>query len=125
MNQITIIGRMARDPEIKQTNSGKNVAVFAVAVDRRFKQGGQKVSDFFDIQAWDSLAELCARYLKKGNKVAIIGEAHLDTYEKNGEKRKMFRINAEQVEFLSPKAETVAEQAGFTDIEIGDSELPF
>ncbi|MFR3048459.1 MAG: single-stranded DNA-binding protein, partial [Enterococcus faecium] len=52
MNKVILVGRLARDPELRTTNTGKSVATFSLAVDRRFKQEGQPTADFFNIVAW-------------------------------------------------------------------------
>ena len=125
MNTVHLIGRLVKAPEIRQTNSGKNVCSFTVAVDRRFKDAsGNKVADFFPIQAWDKLAEVCARYLEKGNKVGVVGELHNRSYEKNGEKRTITEISASEIEFLTPKQDTQVAPVE-TWQEISDEGLPF
>ncbi len=125
MNTVHLIGRLTKAPEIRQTNSGKNVCSFTIAVDRRFKDAsGNKVADFFPIQTWDKLAEVCARYLEKGNKVGVVGEMHNRIYEKNGEKRTITEVSASEIEFLTPKQEAQTAPVE-TWQEISDEGLPF
>ena len=82
MNHVSMIGRLTKTPDIKQTTSGKNVCTFTLAVDRRYKSAdGKTTADFFSVQAWEKLAELCARYLDKGSKVFISGEMRNRSYE--------------------------------------------
>lgn len=129
MNYVSMIGRLTKTPDIRQTNTGKNVCTFTLAVNRRYKDAdGKTTADFFSVQAWEKLAELCARYLDKGSKVFISGELRNRSYEaKDGTKRTITEIIAEQLEFLTPRTDAALSEAavpeGFTDIE--DEDLPF
>ena len=127
MNKTFLIGNLTKDVDLRTTQSGKSVASFTIAVNRRFKdKEGEKQTDFFSIIAWGQLGEMCGKYLAKGRKVAVVGELPTRSYEKDGVKRYITEIIADEVEFLSPR-ETPQEsaqeaQGGFVDIE-GD--LPF
>ena len=67
MNKIHLIGRVVHSPEVKTTKSGTKVCTFTLAVRRRFKdQSGEYQTDFFDVQAWRTLADLCEKYLEMG-----------------------------------------------------------
>lgn len=125
MNYVSMIGRLTKIPDIRQTDTGKNVCTFTLAVNRRYKDAqGNATADFFPVQAWEKLAELCARYLDKGSKVFISGELRNRSYEaKDGTKRYVTEIVANDVEFLSPKGETIPPQAEWQDID--DNDLPF
>lgn len=105
MNKITLIGNLTRDPELSQTPSGLSVCKFDIAVGRNYTDGnGERKTDFFRIIAWRGLGENCAKYLRKGKKVCIVGNVQISDYEdKEGIKRRNFDIIAEDVEFLSPK----------------------
>lgn len=140
-----MIGNLTKDPDVRSTGSGVSVCSFRIAVTRRFGgQSGERVSDFFDVVAWRNLAELCGKYLAKGRKVAVIGELQTRTYDaKDGTKRYVTEIIADEVEFLSPRSQEGGDAGysggygssegkhgapgavadGFTDIE--DDELPF
>ena len=102
-----MIGNVCNDPETRSTPSGVTVCSFNVAVDRRFKDAkGNKVTDFFRVQAWRQLGEVCSKYVKKGMKVAVIGELQPRLYEaKDGTTRMSLDVSADEVEFLSPKEE--------------------
>lgn len=102
MNQVILIGRLTRDPELRFIpNSGTAVARFGLAVNREFKREGQPDADFFNIVVWGKSAENCANYLKKGRLVAINGSMRNNNYEdKNGVKHYSIEINANRVEFL-------------------------
>lgn len=105
MNKITLIGNLTHDPETRSTSSGVTVTTFTIAVNRRFAQGGEKVTDFFRINAWRQLGETCSRYLSKGRKVAVIGELQARTYEaKDGTTRMSLDVSADEVEFLTPRS---------------------
>ncbi len=139
MNKITLIGNLTHDPEVRSTPNGVTVCTFTIAVNRRFaQQGGERVTDFFRINAWRQLGENCARYLAKGRKVAVVGELQARTYEgKDGATRMSLDVSADEVEFLTPRSQdegsgysaprqsNAAPQdlAGFTDIQSDD--IPF
>ena len=110
MQRITIIGNLVADPETRTTSSGTTVCSFTIAVNRRFANAdGERQTDFFRINAWRQLGEVCAKHLSKGKKVAVVGELQARLYDaKNGEKRMSLDVAADEVEFLSPaeKAET-------------------
>jgi single-strand DNA-binding protein len=110
MNIITLIGNLTADPEVRSTPSGVTVCSFTIAVNRRFANSeGERQTDFFRINAWRQLGEVCAKHLAKGRKVAVVGELQARMYDaKNGEKRMSLDVAADEVEFLSPaeKAET-------------------
>lgn len=142
MNQLTIIGNLTRDPEIRDTNSGKSVATFTVAVNRR-SSGDHPEADFFRVSAWDQLGELCYKYLAKGRKVAVVGRVGAHGYKDNrGDVRASLEVTASSVEFLTPKNQQAgppeddgrAWESGITppdrnppaaDPEDDDEELPF
>ena len=137
MNKITLIGNLTHDPEVRSTPNGVTVCSFTIAVNRRFASGagGERPTDFVRINAWRQLGDTCARYLSKGRKVAVIGELQARTYEaKDGTTRMSLDVQADEVEFLSPKqqedgaapssrADNAQDMAGFTDIQSDD--IPF
>ena len=102
MNKIHLIGRVVHSPEVKTTKSGTKVCTFTLAVRRRFKdQSGEYQTDFFDVQAWRTLADLCEKYLEKGKMALVSGSMQSRTYEKDGVKRKVWELMADEVEFLA------------------------
>lgn len=142
MNKAILIGNLTRDPELRSTASGVNVCTFSIAVNRRYsKDQGEKVADYFNIVAWRQLGELCGKFLTKGRKVCVTGEIQNRSYDaKDGAKRYITEIIAEDVEFLTPRGESGGSPSGaysrepmpagneslaegFTDID--DDELPF
>lgn len=103
MNKIFIHGRLTRDPELRYTSTGKSVASFSVAVNRRH---GEKEADFFDCEAWNGTADIVSRYLHKGSEVAINGSMYSDRYEaKDGTKSRSWRLNVEEIEFYGKAPE--------------------
>lgn len=106
MNKVFLIGNLTRDPELAETGSGIKVCRFAIAVNRNYSSNdGERQTDFFNITVWRTQAENCGRYLKKGSKVAIVGSLQNRSYEdKEGVKRNVTDIVANEVEFLSTRS---------------------
>lgn len=147
MNKLFIVGNLTRDPELRTTPSGVTVCSFGVAVNRRRSAnstaGNQPDVDFFRVSAWRQLGENCAKYLAKGRKVAVVGSVSVSTYQANdGTTRASMDVNADDVEFLTPKGEnpmagempqqsgnnygnvgTPPQGSGF--VQVDDEELPF
>ncbi len=107
INCAVIMGRLAADPELRQTQTGVYVTSFAVAVDRSFvRQGEERQADFIDVVAWRQTAEFVTKYFQKGSMIAISGTIQTRSYEdKNGNKRKAFEIVADNVSFCGSKNE--------------------
>lgn len=105
MQRFICVGNLTKDPETGETPSGLSVCKFSIAVNRDFtKEDGTRDVDFFNVVTWRGLADNCARFLQKGNKVAIVGKLQNRSYEaKDGTKRNVTEIIAEQVEFLTPR----------------------
>ncbi len=108
MNKIILIGNLTRDPESNTTQSGVNFTRFNIAVNRPFANAnGERVADYFEVICWRQLADRCAKYLFKGNKVGICGSVQRRQYEdRDGIKRTSFDVVADEVEFLSPRTGT-------------------
>ena len=138
MNKAILIGNLASDPETRTTQSGIAQCSFRLAVQRRFaNQQGVREADFLQIVCWRQTAELCARYLSKGRKVAVEGSIQTRSYDaQDGTKRYVTEIIADNVEVLD-KAETKPDGAqnavykaqsvfgeGFVEVDDGDA-LPF
>ena len=120
MNQLTIIGNLTRDPELRVTPQGKDVCSIDVAVSRRKKIENQPDADYFRVNAWGELAKTCAKYLTKGKKVCVVGSVSLSKREKDGKHYASIEVFAEHVEFLSPKEAENKPQ----EVDPGD-EFPF
>lgn len=109
MNQVNLIGRLVRDPELRFISStGTAVCNFTLAVDKnlsrekkqQFESQGKPTADFIRIQAWGKQGEAAANYLAKGRQVAIQGSIQTGSYEKNGVRHYTTDILANRVEFL-------------------------
>lgn len=130
MNKVMLIGNLTKDPDVRTTSGGASVTTLSIAVNRRFKdKSGERVTDYFRVVAWNKLADICGKYLVKGNKVSVSGELQTKDYEaKDGTKRYVTEILADEVEFLTPKSDRnqSVDDIGFTDItgEEGDG-FPF
>lgn len=135
MNKVILVGNLTRDPELTETPSGVAVCRFAIAVSRDYAAAdGTRETDFFNITVWRGRAENCGKYLKKGNKVAIVGSLQTRSYEdKDGVKRTVTDIIASEVEFLTPKGAQGDEDAPIASTRrerpqleaIDDNQLPF
>ena len=104
---------MTRDPQLRSTSAGIPVCTFTVAVNRRKAgaEAGQPEADFFRVTTWRQMAENCNRFLAKGRKVGVTGTLNLNQYkDSNGLPRYSMEVQADEVEFLSPK-----EQQGDAD----------
>ena len=105
MNKVLLIGRLTANPELKYTTSNNAVTTFSIAVDRNFKnENGNKEADFINIVAWNKKAELIHQYLKKGDRVGIVGRLQVRKYQnERGENRYVTEVVADEVEFLNSK----------------------
>lgn len=99
INNVFLIGNLTKDTEFNKAQNGIEVCKFSIAVNRRI---GEE-TDFFNVVAFNKLAELCDKYLAKGKKVAVFGRIQTGSYEKDGQKRYTTDIIAEEVEFLTPQ----------------------
>lgn len=130
INNVTLVGRLTRDPELRYTPSGVAVTKFTLAVNRNFSnQNGEREADFINIVTWRKQAENCANYIKKGSLVGIVGRIQTGKYE-NNEGRTVYTTDvvAENVQFLESKRGG-GFQNPFDDngkpIDIKDEDLPF
>jgi len=113
LNNVVLVGRLVREPELKYTpGNGVPVANFTIAVDRPYKSDdGEKEADFIPIVVWRKQAENCANYLNKGSLVAVTGRLQIRSYEnKEGEKRKVAEIVADNVRFLDSRKQQEEEE---------------
>lgn len=113
MHIITIVGRVGRDPETRQTDSGKTVTNFSVADNRRYTAGDgeqREETTWFRVSAWGKLGEICGQYLSRGREVAVVGRVRPDesgnprTWTgQDGKVRASFEVTAQSVQFLGGK----------------------
>ncbi|MBR6987171.1 MAG: single-stranded DNA-binding protein [Clostridiales bacterium] len=98
MNHFIGIGRLTRNPDVRQTQTGKSVTSFTIAINRRGTDG----ADFIPVVTWNRLADICGQYLQKGSQVCVSGAIQLRTYQADdGSNRSVFEIVANEVEFLT------------------------
>lgn len=102
LNKIIVIGRLTKDPELRNIPSGVSCTNFTVACERNYKnQQGEKETDFIPVVTWRGLADNCAKYLVKGRLVAVSGRLQVRSYDNNqGERRYISEIVADEVQFL-------------------------
>ena len=107
LNHITIHGRLTADPEIKQTQSGVSVCNITVAVDRSYKNGEEKQTDFFTVICWRNLAEMVGKYFKKGKEIIVSGEMQSRKWkDKDGNNRISWELMANGVDFCGSKSDS-------------------
>ena len=142
MNQIFLRGNLTRDVELRTTESGKNKATFGIAARREYKNSeGKYDADFFDVEAWGTLADTIAKYLHKGSGIFLRGHIQTGSYDKeDGTRIKTYSVVVESMEFdrkvESKESESSNEvesknseydpyEAMGQQIQIDDNELPF
>ena len=138
MNRIILVGRLTREPEMRYTSTGKEVANFTLAVDRsRPNAAGEKEADLIRITVWGKGAENCSIYLGKGSMVAVDGRLQISKYvDKEGQNRTSTDVVAERVQFLDRKKDAGGGCGGTTssgdneahqgdDLGFGGDEPPF
>ena len=106
LNHIVIMGRLARDPELRHTQSGTPVASFRLAVDRDFKDKntGERTTDWIDVVAWRGTGEFVSRYFSKGRMAVVEGRLQIrDWSDKEGNKRRSAEVVADNVYFGDSK----------------------
>ena len=106
MNKVILAGRLVRDPEVRYTQTGKAVASFTLAVNRRFSRSAdqQQTADFIPIVVWDKLAEVCGNNLVKGSQVLIEGRIQIRSYDaQDGSKRYDTEVIAQELEFMGSR----------------------
>ncbi len=124
LNRVQLIGRLGKDPETRFTPTGKKVTSFSLAVDRRWRtaEGEWKdATDWFNIEAWGRLGEICQQYLNKGRLVFLEGRLQTDQYEQGGEKRYFTKVVLSQMQMLERKPDEEEPVVPVAD----DEEFPF
>lgn len=135
LNEILLMGRLTRDPELKQAGSA-NVANFTLAVDRDYKpDGGERECDFIDCVAWRHTADFVSKYFGKGQLAVVKGRLQVRNWEdKDGNKRRTSEVVVDQIYFAGSKSERSeqapsysepAEPTNYAVVDDDDSELPF
>jgi single-strand DNA-binding protein len=141
INNVTLVGRLTKEPELKYTPSGVAVANFTLAVNRPFKTNGENEADFINITVWRKPAENAANFLKKGSLAGVTGSIQTRNYEgSDGKRVYVTEVVADRVQFLDSKGSGQANNqskpqentridkdpfAGNGQIDIADDDLPF
>ena len=137
MNRATMIGRLGKDPTIRETQSGKSVCTFSIAVGRRFDKDA---TNWFDVVVWGEQGKRCHQYLTKGRQASVTGSVQMRSYEaQDGTKRTVVELIADEVEFIGgaqekpdrgdayepPQARAQQEKFSYTAPDDEDDSLPF
>ena len=102
-NQVTLMGNLTRDPELRSTPNGQSVCSFSLALNRSYKGADgnwQEATDFVDVVAWGPLGERVSQYLTKGRPALVSGRLQSSSWEKDGQKRTKVEVVANDVTFL-------------------------
>ena len=127
MNKVILKGRLTATPELKTTATDIYVTDFSVAVNRRFNK---EQTDFINCQAWRQTAEFITKYFTKGQEILVVGELHIEKWDKDGETRYSTRVVVDEVDFCGSKAENKSEtitvdDLEFTEVSPQEDDLPF
>lgn len=122
-NKVILVGRLTRAPELKYTNTGIPVTKCSIAVNRNYKNAqGVYETDFFNVVFWRKLAEISAKFLKKGKLVLIEGRLQTQKYQaQDGSQRTSFDIQADQMQMLDSKGKEDGESTPTYGKETGSS----
>ena len=132
MNRVDLIGRLTKDVELYKTSTGKSNCRFTLAVDRMRSADGTRAADFIKCVAWNQTAELCSKYLHKGDRVGVEGRIQTGSYQKDGQTVYTTDVVVDRIHFLTPKGKQAAQEPeptgnvtadGFA--EVLDDQLPF
>ena len=119
LNRVFLIGRLTKDPDIRQTTNGTPVANFTIAINRRFRSPNGEIKEettYIGIVAWQKLAELCRQYLTKGRAVLVEGKLQNRSWEtEDGQKRSTVEVRADRIEFLEREPRGDAGLAAIAD----------
>lgn len=127
LNKVIIMGRLTRNPELRHTQGGKAVASFALAVDRDFDKN---TTDFIDVVCWGNTADFVSSYFTKGRAAVVSGRLQIrDWTDRDGNKRKVAEVVADNVYFADSKREGADPLEKFTQdnkfVEVDDDDMPF
>lgn len=112
LNQVTLLGNLTRDPELRQTPNGQNVCSLSLALNRSYKDKNgewQEAADYIDVVAWGPLAERVHEYLHKGSRALVVGRLQSRSWEQDGQKRSKVEVVANDVTFMDAKPEGQAD----------------
>lgn len=122
-NKVILLGNLTKDPEIRYTPGGTAVANFSIAVNRRFKQGGESKEEvcYLDIVVFGKQAESCGQYINKGDAVLIDGRLQQRRWEtEDGQKRNKIEVVAQSIQFMPKRQGTaspiVSDEGGISNL---------
>ena len=111
LNKVALQGRLTAMPELRHTQSGKAVTDFNIAVEDNYKSGGERIVNFFKIEAWGTSAEFICKYFEKGQSIIIDGRLQTNTYtDKDGNNRKNVYVVVEGINFCGAKSSEAQEK---------------
>ena len=132
LNSISVMGRLVRDPDLKQTPSGVDVCNFTIACDRDYLQGDEKVADFFDVVAWRHTGKFVGTHFVKGRMIVVNGKLQSRKYtDKNGNNRTAYEIVADNAYFADSKKDgqngpaPAPAASNFSELTDSPDDLPF
>lgn len=137
INNVVLVGRLTKDPDIRNTQQGTAVASFTLAVNRNFKdQNGNREADFINCVAWRKTAELLGDHVKKGQQIGVVGRIQTRSYDnQQGQKIFVTEVVVSEIQFLESKGNNNQNSKqnhtgsfdpfGGSSIEISDDDLPF
>lgn len=140
LNRVFLIGRLTKDPEVRQTSNGTPVTNFTIAINRKYKSTSGELKEdttYVGVVAWQKLAELCKQFLAKGRAVLVEGKMQNRSWEtEDGQKRSTLEIRADRIEFLDreSRSDNTGSSAEVTEpqpvsnesvSEKSDDDLPF
>ncbi|MGN0533006.1 MAG: single-stranded DNA-binding protein [Eubacterium sp.] len=130
INNVTLMGRLTANPELRTTTNGTSVTSFTLAVDRDYvAKGEERQADFINIVAWRNTADFITRNFTKGKMIAVTGSIQTRSYDdKNGKKRTAVEVVAEKVSFCGDKQQSnsqITTSEDYTVIPVDDDDLPF
>lgn len=107
MNQVSLLGRLTKDPEVKKTQSGTSVCSFTIAVDRKYKDAnGAKQTDFIPCVGWRQVADIIGQYFHKGSRIGITGSIQTRSYDGQNGKVFVVEVLAEQIDFIDKRSDS-------------------
>jgi|SRR5690606_10381514 len=114
LNRVVLVGRLTKDIELRYTPNGIAVANFTLAVNRPFKQDGEQLADFINVQVWRKPAENAANYLKKGSLCGVDGRIQTRNYEgTDGKRVYITEVVAESVQFMDSRRDSQPQQSNY------------
>ena len=130
INSVVLVGRLGKDIELKKTASDIAFCNFSVAVDRNYKQGDERVTDWIDCTAWRGTAEFLSKFFHKGSMVGIVGSLEVRKWETDdGQKRSATYINVQNVSFVEGKRDGAEQSQSANSLsslkDAPEGELPF